>query len=159
MQGLLLVSLGRSCTLCPFRITDVGQTDRDVEREELHFRPRRFLGGGHVQTLAAFFHRRKFALGTAERRLIEVEPGVPVLCECYWHRERSAATTIIVVHGLEGSSESKYMLGIAEKGVAAGMNVVLVALDLRAVALACEVELHRLTVFRLPLGVVALRFA
>jgi uncharacterized protein len=125
VQGLLLVSLGRSCTLCPFRITDVGQTDRDVEREELHFRPRRFLGGGHVQTLAAFFHRRKFALGTAERRLIEVEPGVPVLCECYWHRERSAATTIIVVHGLEGSSESKYMLGIAEKGVAAGMNVVL----------------------------------
>ncbi len=33
--------------------------------------------------------------------------------------------TIIVVHGLEGSSESLYMLGIAEKGVAAGMNVVL----------------------------------
>jgi predicted alpha/beta-fold hydrolase len=33
--------------------------------------------------------------------------------------------TIIVVHGLEGSSESHYMLGIAEKGVAVGMNVVL----------------------------------
>lgn len=35
------------------------------------------------------------------------------------------ALTIIVVHGLEGSTESKYMLGIAEKGLAAGMNVVL----------------------------------
>jgi len=33
--------------------------------------------------------------------------------------------TIIVLHGLEGSSDSQYMLGIAEKGVAAGMNVVL----------------------------------
>jgi uncharacterized protein len=32
---------------------------------------------------------------------------------------------VIAVHGLEGSSESKYMLGIAEKGLAAGMNVVL----------------------------------
>jgi len=31
---------------------------------------------------------------------------------------------VIVVHGLEGSSESKYMMGIAEKGIAAGMNVV-----------------------------------
>jgi hypothetical protein len=29
-----------------------------------------------------------------------------------------------VVHGLEGSTESKYMLGVAEKGFAAGMNVV-----------------------------------
>ncbi len=33
--------------------------------------------------------------------------------------------TIIVVHGLEGSTDSHYMLGIADKGVAAGMNVVL----------------------------------
>jgi uncharacterized protein len=103
----------------------VKQTDKHVECEKLEFRPRRFLRGGHVQTIAAFFHRRKFALGTAERRLIEVEPGVPVLCQCYWQPQRNAAMTIIVVHGLEGSSESHYMLGIADKGVAAGMNVVL----------------------------------
>jgi hypothetical protein len=32
--------------------------------------------------------------------------------------------TVVIVHGLEGSSESGYMLGIAEKGLAAGMNVV-----------------------------------
>ena len=32
--------------------------------------------------------------------------------------------TVIIVHGLEGSSESQYMLGIAAKGLAAGMNVV-----------------------------------
>jgi len=31
---------------------------------------------------------------------------------------------VIIVHGLEGSSESQYMLGIAAKGMAAGMNVV-----------------------------------
>src|SRR6185437_11743205 len=33
-------------------------------------------------------------------------------------------TTILIIHGLEGSSDSQYMLGIAEKGMAAGMNVV-----------------------------------
>jgi hypothetical protein len=32
---------------------------------------------------------------------------------------------LIVVHGLEGSTESQYMLGIARNGLAAGMNVVL----------------------------------
>ena len=32
--------------------------------------------------------------------------------------------TVIVVHGLEGSSDSRYMLGIAAKGLALGMNVV-----------------------------------
>lgn len=103
----------------------VKQNDKQIAWKKLEFRPRRFLRGGHVQTLAAFFHRRKFVLEKAERRLIEVEPGIPVLCECHWQPERSAAMTIIVVHGLEGSSESQYMLGIAEKGMAAGMNVVL----------------------------------
>ena len=34
------------------------------------------------------------------------------------------ALTLIVVHGLEGSSESQYMMGIARNGLAAGMNVV-----------------------------------
>lgn len=33
--------------------------------------------------------------------------------------------TLIVVHGLEGSSDSEYMLGVARNGLAAGMNVVL----------------------------------
>ena len=63
-------------------------------------------------------------LAPAERRLIEVEPGVQVLCHCHWQPERDKALTVIIVHGLEGSSESQYMLGIAAKGLAAGMNVV-----------------------------------
>ncbi len=87
------------------------------------FRPRRWLRGGHVQTLAAFFLPRRIDPPAAERRLIEVEPGVPVLCHCHWQKDRRALT-LIVVHGLEGSSESQYMLGIARNGLAAGMNVV-----------------------------------
>jgi len=88
------------------------------------FRPRRWLQGGHLQTLAAFFLLRNIDLPPAEKRMIEVEPGVSVLCHCHWQKERSSAVTLIVVHGLEGSSESQYMMGIARNGLASGMNVV-----------------------------------
>ena len=86
--------------------------------------PRRGLRGGHVQTLASYFLPRRITLPLAEARLIEVEPGAQVLCHCHWQTDREAALTVIVVHGLEGSSDSQYMLGIAAKGLAAGMNVV-----------------------------------
>jgi predicted alpha/beta-fold hydrolase len=86
--------------------------------------PRRGFRGGHIQTLASFFLPRRITLPTAEKRLIEVEPGVRVLCHCHWQPDRQNALTVIIVHGLEGSSESQYMLGIAAKGMAVGMNVV-----------------------------------
>jgi predicted alpha/beta-fold hydrolase len=76
-----------------------------------------------MQTLASFFLPRRIDLPAAERRLIEVEPGISVLCHCHWQKNRKALT-LIVVHGLEGSSESQYMMGIARNGLAAGMNVV-----------------------------------
>ncbi|MGD0513753.1 MAG: alpha/beta fold hydrolase [Terriglobales bacterium] len=88
------------------------------------FVPRRGLRGGHLQTLASFFLPRRITLPTTEKRLIEVEPGVQVLCHCHWQNDRQNALTVIIVHGLEGSSESQYMLGIAAKGTAVGMNVV-----------------------------------
>jgi predicted alpha/beta-fold hydrolase len=87
------------------------------------FRPHPLLRGGHMQTLASFFLPRRIDLPAAERRLIEVEPGISVLCHCHWQRNRKALT-LIVLHGLEGSSESQYMMGIARNGLAAGMNVV-----------------------------------
>ncbi len=86
--------------------------------------PRRGLRGGHRQTLASFFLPRRIALPPSEKRLVEVEPGVEVLCHCHWQQDRKNALTVIIVHGLEGSSESQYMLGIAAKGMAVGMNVV-----------------------------------
>jgi hypothetical protein len=88
------------------------------------FRPRWGLRGGHLQTLASHFASRQITLSQAEDRLIEVEPGVSVRCLCHWQPNRTAALTVIAIHGLEGSSDSGYMLGLAAKGVAAGMNVV-----------------------------------
>jgi len=77
-----------------------------------------------VQTIASFLIRRHFRVPAPEQRLVEVEPGVRVLCRCHWQADRAQALTIIVVHGLEGSSESQYMIGVAEKALAAGMNVI-----------------------------------
>jgi uncharacterized protein len=88
------------------------------------FTPLHFLRGGHVQTLASFLIRRRFQLPAPEERLVEVAPGIRVLCHCHWQKNRSAALTLIIVHGLEGSSDSQYMRGIAEKALAAGMNAI-----------------------------------
>ena len=91
------------------------------------FRSRRWLGGGHLQTIASFLLPRKIQLPAAQERLVEVEPGIKVRCWCHWQDEtqRRSALTLIVEHGLEGSSDSQYMLGVARNGLAAGMNVVL----------------------------------
>jgi predicted alpha/beta-fold hydrolase len=88
------------------------------------FRPRRGLRGGHRQTLASFFLPRSIVLPASEPRLIEVEPGVKILAHCHWQCDRQNALTVVLVHGLEGSSDSQYMLGIAARGLALGMNVV-----------------------------------
>jgi uncharacterized protein len=88
------------------------------------FIARRWLRGGHVQTVASFLMPRRFHLPPPEERLVEVEPGIRVLCHCHWQADRTQALTIIIVHGLEGSSDSQYMLGVTAKALAAGMNVI-----------------------------------
>ena len=80
-----------------------------------------------MQTIASFLLPRRVQLPAGEERLVEVEPGIKIRCWCYWQSEaqRGQALTLIVVHGLEGSSDSQYMLGVGRNGLAAGMNVVL----------------------------------
>src|SRR5690349_8787888 len=77
-----------------------------------------------MQTVASFLLRRRFKLPPPEERFVEVEPGVRVLCHCNWQPGRKDKLTVILIHGLEGSSESGYAMGIAEKALAAGMNIV-----------------------------------
>jgi uncharacterized protein len=88
------------------------------------FRPRRGLRGPHRQTLASQFFIRRIYLPPAEERLFQVEPEVQVLCRCHWQQARRQALTLLIVHGLEGSSESQYVVGTTAKALAAGMNVV-----------------------------------
>ena len=87
------------------------------------FQPHPLLRNPHLMTLAAAFWPRRFPrLGPPAERLFEVEPGSQILALCHWQAEPQRHATIVLVHGLEGSSESLYMLGIAEKAFAAGFN-------------------------------------
>jgi hypothetical protein len=88
------------------------------------FRPRRPFVGGHAQTIAGNYLPRQNQLPPAEERLFRVEPEVQVLCHCHWQAHRANAMTLVVVHGLEGSSDSQYVIGIGSKAWLAGMNVV-----------------------------------
>jgi predicted alpha/beta-fold hydrolase len=92
------------------------------------FEPHPWLRNGHLQTIAGnFFPRPAFRL-PATSEFIEVDPedGSRVLCHCHWQpeAERDNRLTAILVHGLEGSSNSRYMRGITTLAFAAGMNVI-----------------------------------
>ena len=74
-------------------------------------------------TLAGRFWPRSLdRLPPPVERYFEVEPGIRLLAHCHWQPE-PARPALVIVHGLEGSSESRYVLGTAEKAWAAGFHV------------------------------------
>ena len=82
-----------------------------------------------MQTIAGNFLPRANLLPQGEKRrflVAEHDSGasIEVECVCHWHPERRGAMTIVIVHGLEGSVESQYVIGTGSKAWAAGMNVV-----------------------------------
>jgi predicted alpha/beta-fold hydrolase len=89
------------------------------------FTPHGSLRNGHLMTMAATFWRRRFPrLPLSVTRRFEVEPGTKVRGECHWQSEPRKHATLVLLHGLEGSSESGYILGTAEKAWLTGLNVV-----------------------------------
>src|SRR5512145_815406 len=87
------------------------------------YRPR--FAGGHRQTLYAWGRPRKFPrLPAPVERYFDVTPDARVLAHCHWHRNPADHPTIVLLHGLEGSSLAHYMCGMADKAWAAGWNVV-----------------------------------
>ncbi len=92
------------------------------------FTPRRWLLNGHLQTIVGnYLPRERFTLDS-QTETVEVDPtdGSRVICYTHWQPETDRATrlTVVLVHGLEGSSESRYMLGLAARAWKAGCNVV-----------------------------------
>src|SRR5437868_2558490 len=90
------------------------------------FTPRRGLRNPHAQTLMGNFLPRTRVLPASERRVFQIEDGVQVLCQCNWQpgEKKHEALTVIIVHGLEGSADSQYVIGTGSKAWMAGMNVV-----------------------------------
>ena len=93
------------------------------------FVPHKLFRNGHAQTIVATRRLPRYKALRGERvifepRLVEVEPGARVLIKCRWQEERPKCPTLLLIHGLEGSSESLYMRGTAQKAFRQGFNVV-----------------------------------
>jgi predicted alpha/beta-fold hydrolase len=103
-----------------------------VRFETSPFVPRLFLSNGHLQTIAGNFLSRRNTLPPPVPELVEVSPASEsqiaggVLCDCHWHPPavRAKRPTVLLVHGLEGSSESQYVVGNANKMWRAGANII-----------------------------------
>jgi len=90
------------------------------------FQPSLWLRNGHVMTLIPRYWPRTISLAELphESRLFTTAQETQLLGVCHWQHDRKAAPTVILVHGLEGSSESVYMRGIAVKAYRIGFNIV-----------------------------------
>jgi len=90
------------------------------------FKPLWWLTQNHAQTIAGNFWPRPAFRLQAEPLLVPVDEqsGSNVLCHCHWQQEPAEKLTLLLVHGLEGSSDSRYIQGITRVAWEAGCNVV-----------------------------------
>jgi predicted alpha/beta-fold hydrolase len=89
------------------------------------FIPHRVFQRGDTQTLAAYLWPLRARDQTGdEERLFQVEPGSQILARCRWQPNRTEHPTLLMWHGMEGSTASAYMVSTAEKAFQAGFNAV-----------------------------------
>lgn len=108
------------------------KTSIKILREQLtqklksqHFIPHRVFQRGDTQTLAAYLWPLRSSDGTGdEERLFQVEPGSQIMARCRWQTNHREQPTLVMWHGMEGSTASAYMLSTADKAFRAGFNVV-----------------------------------
>src|SRR4026207_923618 len=95
--------------------------DRGVDA----FEPRPSLLNGHRMPRHSWGTPRYFPrLPAPTRRYFDVAPATRVVADCHWHARPWEHTTIVALHGLNGSSDAHYMRGLAAKAFERGMNVV-----------------------------------
>ena len=81
---------------------------------------------GHLMTLYASLKPVRWRIGRfpVERRELEIDSSVRVVAYCHWQDNRIEHRTVIIVHGLEGSADARYVIGTAEKAWDRGLNVI-----------------------------------
>src|SRR6266568_5929901 len=96
-----------------------------METSAFLFEPYPLLKNGHAMTIAAALVPRRFELPPAEARRFQVDKDSWLLGHCHWQPGKpKEAPMLVLVHGLEGSSDSNYVRGIAEKAFHRGFHVV-----------------------------------
>jgi predicted alpha/beta-fold hydrolase len=101
--------------------------EKIIERlSETPFIPHPALRNPHAQTIAGTLipRRQGLAAKSAERRLFDVSADAQVLALCSWQADPGRSPTVLIAHGMEGSVDSRYMLGTAEKALEAGFNTI-----------------------------------
>ena len=90
------------------------------------FVPHPLIRHPHAMTLVPRWWPRHGLLQgiPCEPRLFTIAPDSRTLGYCHWQPHRTQHPTLILVHGLEGSSESHYMRGIAAKAWLTGFNAI-----------------------------------
>jgi hypothetical protein len=106
----------------------IGESVRNLPEWLTTFEPRRGLSNGHAQTIVGNFLPRPLFQIPSTAETVEVDPadGSRVLCHCHWQPEpvRRSRLTVVLVHGLEGSSDSRYIQGVTARAWAGGFNVI-----------------------------------
>src|SRR5262244_703407 len=93
--------------------------------ESKPFEAHGWLRNAHLQTMAGTFLRRKFLLPEGEERLFRVDAETQLKGIWHWQEgKRRDKPVIVIVHGLEGSSESNYVRGIADKAWTRGFHAI-----------------------------------
>lgn len=90
------------------------------------FVPYPLIANKHLMTIVPGLIPRLFPdlKSSGQSRLFKVAPNVKVLAWCHFHQNAAGHPTLLLLHGLEGSSEAHYILGTTRKALAAGFNVV-----------------------------------
>ncbi|MGH9475280.1 MAG: YheT family hydrolase [Terriglobales bacterium] len=86
------------------------------------FSPPWWLRSGHANTIYSFLRPRRVRLPPAHSDWLPVGEGVDLLLRSHW--QPGPAPALLLVHGLEGSSEAGYMLTTAALARARGFHVV-----------------------------------
>ncbi|OFV90525.1 MAG: hypothetical protein A3H95_13495 [Acidobacteria bacterium RIFCSPLOWO2_02_FULL_64_15] len=89
------------------------------------FVPKPSLRSGHKMTIYSWGNPRYFPrLPASTPRFFDVDAESRVVAECHWQPRAREHLTLVVLHGLNGSSDAHYMKGLATKAFARGFNVV-----------------------------------
>ena len=96
------------------------------------FQPRPWVRNAHLQTILGNLLPRPDTLPAPVVQLVEVSPAhggqisSQIRCECHWQPPavRRQRPTVLIVHGLEGSSRSQYVIGNSTKFWNAGCSVI-----------------------------------
>ena len=92
------------------------------------FTPRRGLSNGHLQTIVGdVYPRPGFLLSySADEVVVDPADNSRVLCHSHWQPGADAGSrlTVVLVHGLEGCSDSRYIQALTTWAWDAGYNVV-----------------------------------